>query len=476
MRITSALLGMLLAIMPLAGAPKKTTRVAPPLPVRINRILARAPNAAWGIHIVDLRTGATVYSRNEHQPFVPASNTKLFSTAFALTRLGPEYRFKTTITAPAPPDKDGRVSELRFVGGGDTNLSGRVLPYAYKSEPQNPLQYVEAFAVRLAEAGVRAVDGDIIGDDSAFANEPFPEGWAVDDPIYEYGAPVSALFLNDGMFRMRVIPTAPGEAPMVETSPALGSMIVQNRAITGYHKKLQFARLPGSNEFTITGTIDSEAEYDLAMDDPTYFAAEALREALLKRGIQVGGTARAEHSPAPGVPLVTHESRPLITALKVINKESVNLHAEIVLLEAARVRAGTTTREKAIEELKAFLKEIGIVDTEYTFEDGSGLSRKTLASPWAVTTLLRYMYASPNRDKWVDTLPIGGEDGTLATRFSRDSRASQIRAKTGSLSHVNALGGYAGDRYAFSILVNNSNVPALTVRKVMDQIALALVR
>jgi D-alanyl-D-alanine carboxypeptidase/D-alanyl-D-alanine-endopeptidase (penicillin-binding protein 4) len=162
--------------------------------------------------------------------------------------------------------------------------------------------------------------------------------------------------------------------------------------------------------------------------------------------------------------------------LKVINKESVNLHAEIVLLETGRVRAGATKRAQAIEELKSFLKEIGMVDLEYTFEDGSGLSRKTLITPAAVTTLLRYMYASPNRDGWVDTLPIGGEDGTLATRFRKDKRASQIRAKTGSLSHVNALSGYAGDRYAFSILVNNSNVPALTVRKVMDEIALALVR
>jgi serine-type D-Ala-D-Ala carboxypeptidase/endopeptidase (penicillin-binding protein 4) len=474
MRITGALLGMLLALATATEAQKKPAKIAP-LAARLDRILARAPNAAWGIHIVDLRTGATVYSRNEHHPFVPASNTKLFSTAFAFTRLGPEYRFKTTITAPSPPDKDGRVSELRFVGGGDPNLSGRIVPYVYKSELESPLRHVEEFAARLAGAGVRIVDGDIIGDDSAYANEPFPEGWAVDDPLYEYGAPVSALFLNDGTFRLRVIPSSPGEPPQVDATPALGSMILHNQAITGFPKKLQFARLPGSNEFTMTGTIDTETEYHLAIDDPTRFAAEALREALLRRGIRVAGVARAEHSPAPGIALVTHESHPLTEALKVINKESVNLHAEIVLLETARVRAGTTTREKAIEELKAFLKEIGIGDSEYTFEDGSGLSRKTLVSPWAVTTLLRFMYASPNRDRWVDTLPIGGEDGTLATRFSKDKRARNIRAKTGSLSHVNALGGYAADRYAFSILVNNTNVPALTVRRVMDQIALALV-
>ena len=469
MRTTGALLGLLLALV-------STTEAQQTLATRINRIVAKAPQAAWGIHVVDLRTGATVYSRNEHQPFVPASNTKLFSTAFALTRLGPDYRFKTTITAPAQPDKEGRVAELRLIGGGDPNLSGRVVPYVYKSEPENPLRHIEQFASRLVEAGIRAVDGDIIGDDSLYANEPFPEGWAVDDPLYEYGAPVSPLFLNDGTFRMRVTPTSPGEPPQVETTPALGSMLLHNRAATGSPKKLRFARLPGSNEFTMTGLIDSETEYDFAIDDPTLFAAEALREALLRRGVRVGGIARAEHSPASGAVLITHESLPLIEALKVINKESVNLHAEIVLLEAARVRSGATTREKAIEELKAFLKEIGIPDTEYTFEDGSGLSRKTLVSPFAVTTLLRFMHASPYRDRWVGTLPIGGEDGTLAPRFAKNPRGRQIFAKTGSLSHVNALGGYAGERYAFSILVNNSNVPSSVVRSAMDQIALALLR
>jgi D-alanyl-D-alanine carboxypeptidase/D-alanyl-D-alanine-endopeptidase (penicillin-binding protein 4) len=475
MRITGVLLGLLLAIVPGDGAQKKKPAK---LSVRIDKILAAAPNAAWGIQVVDLRNGATVYAKNEHQPFVPASNTKLFSTALALTRLGPEYRFKTTITAPAAPDKDGRVAELRFIGGGDPNLSGRIVPYAYKAVAENPLRHVEQFAQQLADRGVRAVDGDIIGDDSVYANEPFPEGWAVDDPIYEYGAPVSALFLNDGTFSMRVSPRIVGDPPALETSPPLESMLVHNRAVTGTPTKLQFTRLPGSNEFTMTGTVEAEREFLFAVDDPTLSAAQALREALLRRGIRVSGIARADHSPAlaPGVPLVTHDSQPLIEALKVINKDSVNLHAEIVLLETGRVRTGIATRAKALEELKAFLTEIGIKDTEYTFEDGSGLSRKTLATPWALTTLLRFMYGAQNRDRWVDTLPIGGQDGTLGTRFGKDTRGRDIHAKTGSLSHVNALSGYAGDRYAFSILANNANVSALAVRRIIDQIALELLR
>jgi D-alanyl-D-alanine carboxypeptidase/D-alanyl-D-alanine-endopeptidase (penicillin-binding protein 4) len=173
--------------------------------------------------------------------------------------------------------------------------------------------------------------------------------------------------------------------------------------------------------------------------------------------------------------LVSHDSEPLIEALKVINKDSVNLHAEIVLLEVARARTGTGTRKAGLEEMAAFLEEIGIEKDQYHLRDGSGLSRHTLLTPSTITKLLGHMYGSQHRNRWVDTLPIGGVDGTLAKRFKKDRRGRQIHAKTGSITHVNALSGYAGERYAFSIMVNNSNQTAATIRGIMDQIAGAVV-
>jgi D-alanyl-D-alanine carboxypeptidase/D-alanyl-D-alanine-endopeptidase (penicillin-binding protein 4) len=448
------------------------------LSTKIAKILWNAPaaqQAFWGIHIVDLKTGATVYSKNAEQFFTPASNTKLFSTALALTRLGPDYRFRTTITSPVQPDESGRVTELRFVGGGDPNLSGRVLPYAYKSEPADPLRFVQQFADQLVEQGLRFVDGDIIGDDSAYSHEPFPDGWALDDPVYDYGVPVSALFLNDGLFTMRLTPTTPGQPPTIDCSPMPEGLVIHNRAVTGLITKLKFDRLPGSNELTVSGSIAEAQEESLGMEDPTWFAASALRQALIKRGVRVSGVARVEHTSAPGVALVIHDSAPLVQNLGPLNKDSINLHAEVVLLEVARVRSGVGSRENAIDELKSFLEEIGVEDRQYNFADGSGLSRHTLLTPLTITKLLTYMYKSENRDAWMSTLPVGGEDGTLAKRFSGSRTASQVKAKTGSITHVNALSGYAG-RYAFSILVNNSNHQASAVRRVIDQLALALAR
>jgi D-alanyl-D-alanine carboxypeptidase/D-alanyl-D-alanine-endopeptidase (penicillin-binding protein 4) len=223
----------------------------------------------------------------------------------------------------------------------------------------------------------------------------------------------------------------------------------------------------------------------LAVDDPALFAAAAFRDALLERGVRIRGSIRAVHrSPDAetpewsGIELARHTSAPLAEALQVISKVSQNLHAEMVLREIARVARGTGSREGGLEELGAFLKELGVEETQYHFEDASGLSRLTLVTPGAITTVLAYMYRSPHREVWIGTLPSGGVDGTLEKRFSREPAGANIRAKTGSISHVSTLSGYAmrpdGRTYIFSILSNNYNSPAPPVRQVIDRIALAL--
>jgi D-alanyl-D-alanine carboxypeptidase/D-alanyl-D-alanine-endopeptidase (penicillin-binding protein 4) len=276
------------------------------------------------------------------------------------------------------------------------------------------------------------------------------------------------------MFTIHVKPTSLGLPPTIDLSPRIGNLVVNNRAVTAKTTKLKFERLPGTSELTISGPIAQAQEESLGQENPTLFAAEALRQALLLRGVRISGEPRFEHFPAEGVPLLTYDSLPLIEDLRVINKESQNLHAEIALLEVARVARGIGSREAGLEELKAFLKEIGVADEQYYFEDGSGLSRKTLVTPETVTKLLLYMYGTPNRDAWIATLPIGGIDGSLDKRFSGFPAAAEIHAKTGSITHVNALSGYTS-RYAFSILVNNSLAEAKQVRKAIDRVALTLV-
>jgi D-alanyl-D-alanine carboxypeptidase/D-alanyl-D-alanine-endopeptidase (penicillin-binding protein 4) len=225
----------------------------------------------------------------------------------------------------------------------------------------------------------------------------------------------------------------------------------------------------------------------VAIDDPALYAAWALADALERRGIQIGGRPLARHwyanqagaAPAPeGVELARRSSPPLVEILRIIDKVSQNLYAEMVLREVGRARQGTGSREAGLAEERAFLAECGIAETGYHFADGSGLSPSGLVTPAALTRLLRAMYHSPVRDAWISLLAVGGQDGTLAGRFGGRPAARRIRAKTGTHTHVAALAGYIESRsrgeLAFSILANNYQAPAGEIRAVIDRIALLL--
>ncbi|HXB70871.1 MAG TPA: D-alanyl-D-alanine carboxypeptidase/D-alanyl-D-alanine-endopeptidase [Candidatus Acidoferrales bacterium] len=478
------------------------------LPEAIPKLIDSSPaarTAFWGIQIVDLATGLTLYELNPDHFFVPASNTKLFSTSLALTRLGPEYTFTTRILSASPPDDQGLIrGSIRLAGGGDPNLSARTVPYRVGPTTGNPLAAIEDLANQVVARGVTRIEGDIIGDDTWYLWQPYAVGWAIDDPQSDDGPPVSALTLNDNTATLTIRPGATaGDPAALAWSPALEFYRIENRVRTvpaGGPRVIHFSRVPGSLDAQLWGTIplrDRGQDLLLGIEDPALYTAQALRQALSERGVAVTGGAVARHTfpdeiadltqamPAPsaavpaGAPAVPAEtelarrvSAPLIEDLRITAKVSQNLHAEMALRAVARARRNLGSFEAGQEELKAFLTEIGIDPGAYHILDGSGLTRLNLVTPAAVVKLLRYMYDSPARDNWISLLPVGGQDGTLSSRFA-DS-AGRVYAKTGSLSHVNALSGYVqrtnGSWVAFSILVNNYNGRAAEVRGIIDRI------
>ena len=477
---------------------------APPLRQRIDRIREASPaarRAHWGIHVVDLASGKTLYARNETSYFVPASNTKLFSTSLALVRLGPDHRFRTLVIAERSPDSAGRVAgDLILYGGGDPTLSGRPIPYEKGAAMGDPLAAIDELAGRTFARGLRRVDGDVIGDDTAYLWDPYPDGWAQNDTIWEYGAPVSALTVNDNTISLTLRPGAAADEPArISMSPPLEYYQIENRVRTVDKggRRIWLDRPAGSRELRIWGTIPRSggaATQLLAIDDPALYAALAFRDALERRGVMIRGRAVARHrpvneagDPAKGIPpqppagveLARRESPPLIETLRVVNKISQNLQAELVLREVGRARRGAGSREAGLEELKAMLSEAGAAAEDYHFEDGSGLSRLTLVTPALATRLLRFVRSTPNGADWVKLMPVGGGDGTLADRFEGQPAAARIHAKTGSLSHVSALSGYVeregSPARVFSIMVNNYNCPTSEIRRVIDKMALALV-
>ncbi len=450
-----------------------------------------ARRATWGIHAVEASTGRVLYSRNAGVPVTPASNTKLFSTALGLLKLGKDYRFETRVLAVARP-QNGRIrGDLRLVGGGDPTLSARAVPYTKGPIEGDPLKPLAELADQVAAAGVRVVEGDLIGDDTHWPWAPYPDGWAVGDMVWEYGAPVSALTLNDNALSLTIRPgKKAGEAAEAMLRPAVEYYTIHNtlRTVEGAERRITVDREPGSKVLEIGGTAPPNggaASQLIAVDDPALFAAQAFAQLLRARGVTLLGTVRAAHRmpqqpylEPEGVELAKRVSPPLIEILRVIDKVSQNLHAEMVLREVGMKTRGKGTVEAAQKELAEVLAAAGASKEEFDFEDGSGLSRRTLVSPAAITSLLRYMYTNGSGEGYWSLLPVAGEDGTLASRFKEFPQAGAIRAKTGSLSHVAALSGYAGldpaRRIAFSIVANGATAPASAVRTVIDKIAVAI--
>jgi serine-type D-Ala-D-Ala carboxypeptidase/endopeptidase (penicillin-binding protein 4) len=494
----------------------------------------------WGIFVTAM-DGSPIYALNEGQLFQPASNTKLFTTAAAMALLGPDTTFETKIVAKGVMDgKTALKGDLVLVGGGDANLSGREIPYVSPAlRPKvekgaaplpeiDPLRYLEAMADQVAATGLKVVNGDVVGDDSLFPWEPYPQDWSIDDAVWGYGAPVSALTINDNQIKVTVTPgTSAGSPATVVVDPVLPAYYTLDVSVTtgatksGSH--VQMERAPGSKVLRVYGSIAVDAQPDeeeVAIHDPAEYAAMALKGMLEARGIAVTGVARAlhrishdangfitgSHEPLQGMdwsktyrshgqlisclndcdalqaayrnPLASHVSPPLLEDVIVTNKVSQNLHAEIFLhdLGAALLADGSTVNGARV--VRAFLDHVGIDKDDFIFFDGSGLSGHDLVAPRATARLLLYATKQSWFEKWKASLPVGGEDGSLQSRFGKAPLKDHVFAKTGTLGEARALSGYlecaSGRTVIFSIMVGNHLPGTSEDREAMDKIVAAI--
>src|SRR5216683_1206112 len=449
----------------------------------------------WGVLITDALTGEILYARNAGNYFTPASDAKLFTTALALATLGPEYRVRTTISTTGTLDANGLLSgDLVLTGRGDANLSNRKFPYERKVEHDGPPEKaLAALADAVVARGVKEIEGGVIADDSLFQLERFPSGWTIDDILWSYGAAVSAVAVNDNTFALELRPGAnEGEPARYEAALAADFYTVDNLVRTnarGSEEKLAVARDPGSRVIHLSGTIPLDAQtrrLTIAIEDPAEYAASLLARLLEARGVKIDGHSRARHAAEPAVDpaapqmiLAEHASVPLSDEIRLTNKNSENLHAELLLLLAAHEKASARNYEVALKVASDFFKTVGIADGDVVLSDGSGLSRKDLVTPRSVVQLLRYAATQPWGELYHSTLPVAGEDGTLSDRMKNTPAAARVFAKTGTIGHGNALSGYAttvrGERLLFSILGNNNNLHAQDVNKVIDAICVAMV-
>ena len=514
----------LLVVLPAHAAPRKKATKAG-LAAQIEAIIyqhqPQMASAHWGIDVLDLTSGKVIYSLNPDHLFLPASNVKLSTTAAALAIAGPDYRFHTTVETTGKLDAQGRLlGDLVIVGRGDANISGRVLPYQLKTERVSPpTQVLEELADQIVQKGVKVVDGDLIGDDTFYSAERYGEGWAFDDLQWIDGAPVSALSFNDNVLFIKIHPAErAGEKAIVTADPETNYYELDNRIVTsaaGMTRKIGLHRELGSAKVVLWGSIplgDAGVNEAIAVDDPAQFAAELFREILEKHGITITGKTRARHNElaqffdqpepptaenaaqnsrpcctasadaaaAPAQVLAEHVSLPLLEDVRVTNKASQNLHAELLLRLIGKLKGGVGSFEDGSAARRQFLLQAGLKSDEFFLVDGSGLSRRDLITPAAVVQLLTYASQQTWGAAFEQTLPVAGADGSLAERLLNTPAGGLVHAKTGTLSHVNALSGYgetrSGRRFAFSIFCNNHNLPSAKVIGAIDSIVVLLVK
>jgi D-alanyl-D-alanine carboxypeptidase/D-alanyl-D-alanine-endopeptidase (penicillin-binding protein 4) len=378
-----------------------------------------------------------------------------------------------------------------------------------KVEHDGPAEKVLAEMIDEAVAkGLKEVDGDIVADDSYFPYDPYPAGWSVGDLFFTFGAPVGAIAFNDNSISIDVLPGAAAGSPAVVTvSPGYALNAFGQEITTGAADvKPDFAvvRRPGTDFLLLRGLIPlghASVKLDLAMLDPAEMAARTIEQLLEARGVRVTGTIRVRHAPPPDTSdagdlppapdaaltinsatptvLAEHLSPALIEGVRVTNKVSHNLHAELLLRTVARERTGVGSTGAGLKFEQDFLKDIGVAEGDVVLGDGSGLAGTDLVTPRAVIQVLRYAAQQPWGSDFISSLPIAGLDGTLETRMTGTKAEGLIHAKTGALEHVRAMSGYAttlhGEHLVFAIFGNNSTQKGHDATAAIDAIGVAMV-
>ncbi|HMJ93732.1 MAG TPA: D-alanyl-D-alanine carboxypeptidase/D-alanyl-D-alanine-endopeptidase [Allosphingosinicella sp.] len=465
--LRAAILALGLALTAPLGA-QDSSPASPTLQQKVEARLAEAgPGTRFGL-VVASEDGSELVAIAPDSRFIPASNTKMFTTAAAFFALSGIDR----------PDSEGGVSvrleawgrgapDVVLEGHGDARLS---------SAPDCVSDCLAALADAVA-ARARTV-GDVIGDDSWFPDQRWSPGMSWNNIPTRSGTAASALTLDDNELSLRVAPTAAGQTPALDL-PLYYE--VENRAVTvpGSSSSLGFDRLPNSRVLRLTGTIGAGAEAEslrLGIDDPAHYAAWRLRQLLEARGVRVTGKVDVRHrplvpsddpavrngAPAPRPPrsesLASLSGPPVSNDLALINKASQNLHAELMLRRLGRLE-GSGSIADGLVIVRRMIEAAGVPRAGWDLSDGSGMSTYNRAAPRSVVRLLRWIAGRPWGEAWRATLPVGGVDGTLSRRFRGTPLEGKIFAKTGTLNATSALSGYliarSGRTLTFSSYAND---------------------
>ncbi len=435
----------------------------------------------WAVLVESLATGEILYSENPSKLMMPASNMKIVTLAAAAERLGWDFTYETRLVTSAPIVNGVLDGDLVVVGSGDPTIGGR---------GGRATRVFEEWADQLRAAGITRIKGRVVADARAFDRESLGAGWAWDYLAAYYAAGVSALQFNESVADVAVRPgPSAGTLAYIEVRPIESGLILDRQVTTVAQGEadIDVARLPGSNRLIVRGTIpvgSGEVVRTATVDRPALYFARMLRVTLAAKGIPVTGEAAEFEDVYPTPPtepvrvLLTHRSAPLAEIARVQMKVSQNQYAE-TLLRTLGAQSGEGTATAGHKVVREVLDAWGIPQDGYVLVDGSGLSRYNYVCADVLVKILAHVYGDVRlHDPFIATLPVGGQDGTLARRFVGTRAAGNVRAKTGSIANVRSLSGYVtsldGETFVFSILANHFTVPQAEIDEAADRAVVQL--
>lgn len=467
---------LLIAVLLWSSSVPSQAQRASALTAEIDQILdahTASGSAFWGVHVVDVESGESLYEHQADHRLIPASTQKLLTTSAALDRLGSSHRYETELHFNGTTEDGVMRGDLTLRGSGDPTFGSDEIR---RSDP------LQEWAEQLAEQGVERIEGRLIGDDRRFDGVAYPESWDVGYITRQasryIGTASSALSYSDNVVSLRIQASQPGQAPTLRPTPA-DAITFENEATTSSRWRgndLQLDRSFESNRIRLHGSLARSyaGTVNIPVTDPTSYTTRsfvlALEEAGIDSDLSRVSARTLDTVPERGSLLFVSLSPPLADIVALINKKSNNFYAEQVL----RTIGWGGSVEGGAQRIEQFMRRAGTQRIP-AIHDGSGLSRRNLVAPSALTSILRYMDSHAEADVFRASLAQAGErNTTMEYRLSRQA----VRAKTGSLRYVRALSGYAerpdGSRVAFSMIANNYESGSYRVRQTMDEIVKTL--
>lgn len=428
--------------------------------------------------VTALDSGKVLYSRNADQRYIPASNRKLFTSAFALDQLGPDFQYRTYLYRTGPVDASGLLKgDLVIRPQGDPTFSDRLI----RSAPTDWIY--RDWVTKCQSDNIKEIEGSIIVDCSEWdLNNLQPKGWPARIKDDYYAPKTSPLTVNENLLDFRVKPGKEGQPGIIDFVPEAEGYPVTNNTKTGGEGGVRVSR-DSTGRLVVSGSPKKTTTYSIPADNPTLYAAAIFRSQLKRAGITVRGSIRVI-SGKNAVPPPTSEnvvavyiSPPMSEIVNVMNKQSNNHFAEQIYVSIPAIKLGMGSYPAAKKLEAEFLAQAGIQNPQ--FEDGSGLSEMNRVSPDEMVKLLAMMKNHPTSQIYFDSLPVAGRDGTLRNRMHDKDVVTKVHAKTGYINRVSCLSGYVvpseqQSQLAFSFLVNEMRTDVSSVKATQDKLCEAL--